>query len=118
MRYPIFSTGLSDSGYLPRGSRLSWRGTVTSDVFPSGNPFSREPNKELTGQIRATSRAMVAALNEIVWAVNPKNDSLNELLGYFGYFAEEFFRGSAIRCRLEPRLDVTRLEKVEPPACP
>lgn len=48
MRFRVINSGLADSGYLPRGSRLSWRGTVTSDVFPSGNPFSREPNKELS----------------------------------------------------------------------
>jgi ligand-binding sensor domain-containing protein/signal transduction histidine kinase len=57
--------------------------------------------ESLTQQIRSTSRAMVAALNEIVWAVNPKNDSLNELVGYLGNFAEAFFRLGPIRCRLE-----------------
>lgn len=60
-----------------------------------------EEVKEMTRQIRVRSREMVSALNEIVWAVNPKNDSLNELIGYFGNFAEEFFRSSDIRCRLD-----------------
>lgn len=64
-------------------------------------PTTSDESKELTRQIRARSRQMVSALNEIVWAVNPKNDSLNELIGYFGNFAEEFFRGSDIRCRLD-----------------
>jgi signal transduction histidine kinase len=57
--------------------------------------------RSLTREIRATSRTMVAALNEIVWAVNPKNDSLNELAGYLGNVAEAFFRSGAIRCRLD-----------------
>ena len=49
----------------------------------------------------STSRGVVTALNEIVWAVNPKHDSLNELAGYLGNFAEEFFRPGPIRCRLD-----------------
>lgn len=57
--------------------------------------------RSLTQQIRGTSRAMVTALNEIVWAVNPKNDSLNELVGYLGNLAEAFFRAGPIRCRLD-----------------
>jgi signal transduction histidine kinase len=57
--------------------------------------------RSLTQQIRGTSRAMVTGLNEIVWAVNPKNDSLNELVGYLGNLAEAFFRSGPIRCRLD-----------------
>jgi signal transduction histidine kinase/ligand-binding sensor domain-containing protein len=57
--------------------------------------------ESLTQQIRSTSRTMVTELNEIVWAVNPKNDSLNELVGYLGNFAEAFFRLGAIRCHLD-----------------
>jgi ligand-binding sensor domain-containing protein/signal transduction histidine kinase len=62
--------------------------------------------RSLTQEIRGTSRAMVAALNEIVWAVNPKNDSLNELVGYLGNFAEAFFRPGSIRCRLDIPSDI------------
>jgi signal transduction histidine kinase/ligand-binding sensor domain-containing protein len=58
-------------------------------------------SRSLTQQIRGTSRNIVTALNEIVWAVNPKNDSLNELVGYLGNFAEAFFRSGPIRCRLD-----------------
>jgi signal transduction histidine kinase len=62
--------------------------------------------RSLTQQIRATTRTMVTALNEIVWAVNPKNDSLNELIGYLGNLAEAFFRSGPIRCRLDIPSDV------------
>jgi signal transduction histidine kinase len=55
--------------------------------------------KELVQQVRTRAREMVVALDEIVWAVNPKNDSLTGLIGYLGYFAEEFFRASNIRFR-------------------
>ncbi len=60
-----------------------------------------EEAQELIGQVRGRAREMVTALDEIVWAVNPKNDSLVELINYLGHFAEEFFRPTGIRCRLD-----------------
>ena len=57
--------------------------------------------KSIIEQVCGRARDMVTALDEIVWAVNPKNDSLVELVNYLNYFAEQFFRPSGIRCRLE-----------------
>jgi signal transduction histidine kinase/ligand-binding sensor domain-containing protein len=57
--------------------------------------------KELIQEVRGRARDMVIALDEIVWAVNPKNDSLAGLVNYLGHFAEEFFRASDIRFRLD-----------------
>lgn len=52
-------------------------------------------------QVTEKSRQMVASLDEIVWAVNPANDSLLSLATYLCQFAEEFFRPTPIRCRLD-----------------
>jgi signal transduction histidine kinase/ligand-binding sensor domain-containing protein len=60
-----------------------------------------DESKSFNQQIRERSRDMVVALDEIVWAVNPRNDSLAELINYLGSFAEEFFRPTSIRCRLD-----------------
>jgi ligand-binding sensor domain-containing protein/signal transduction histidine kinase len=43
-----------------------------------------------TSKITETSRELAQAMDEIVWAVNPKNDSLRHLVGYIFRFAEEF----------------------------
>lgn len=40
-------------------------------------------------------------LDEIVWAVNPRNDSLRSLLEYLTQFAREQFEDTSIRCRFE-----------------
>src|SRR5262249_6902263 len=53
------------------------------------------------GQVTEKSREMVASLDEIVWAVNPANDSLSSLATYFCQSAEEFLRPAQIRCRLD-----------------
>ncbi|HZQ48073.1 MAG TPA: two-component regulator propeller domain-containing protein, partial [Verrucomicrobiae bacterium] len=43
---------------------------------------------------------LVMALDEIVWAVNPRNDSVNSLAGYLCRYAQSFLEPTSIRCRL------------------
>jgi len=56
---------------------------------------------ERIGKISATARQAVKALDEIVWAVNPRNDTLSHLLDYAGQFAVDYLRLAGIRCRLD-----------------
>lgn len=60
-----------------------------------------EGARERMGRISEKSHEMVASLDEIVWAVNPVNDSTPNLANYLCHFAEEFFRPTPIRCRLD-----------------
>lgn len=60
-----------------------------------------EGTRERMGQISEKSHEMVASLDEIVWAVNPVNDSMPHLANYLCHFAGEFFRSTSIRCRLD-----------------
>jgi len=46
------------------------------------------------------SRAVVATLDEIVWAVNPKYDSVASLASYYSMFAQRFLNLAGIACRL------------------
>ena len=58
------------------------------------------------GKISATAREAVRAMDAIVWAVNPRNDSLDHFANYVSQFAEEFFRPTSIRCRLDVPADL------------
>jgi len=46
-------------------------------------------------------RELAQTLDEIVWTVNPKNDSLNKLAAYMAVYAEDYFGTASIRCRLD-----------------
>jgi signal transduction histidine kinase len=46
-------------------------------------------------------RDLVTALDEIVWAVNPRNDSTSSLTSYLARYAQGFLEPTSIRCRLE-----------------
>ncbi len=52
-------------------------------------------------KITGTARQVVKSLDEIVWAVNPRNDTLAHLMDYAGQYALDFLRAPGIRCRLD-----------------
>lgn len=46
------------------------------------------------------SRELLRALDEIVWAVNPANDSLEHLASYLAQYAHDFFQGTPVACEV------------------
>ena len=52
-------------------------------------------------KISDTAREAVQTADSIVWAVNPRNDSLDHLANYLVHFAEDLFRLTPTRCRLD-----------------
>lgn len=52
-------------------------------------------------RISSTARQAVKSLDEIVWAVNPRNDTLAHLIDYTGQFALDYLRVAGVRCRLD-----------------
>jgi signal transduction histidine kinase len=54
-----------------------------------------------TAQISQTARELVQAMDEIVWAVNPRNDRLPMVTGYIFQHAEKFFAGTPVHCRFD-----------------
>jgi signal transduction histidine kinase len=51
-------------------------------------------------QLSGVARAVVTTLDEIVWAVNPRYDSVGELASYYSLFAQRFLNLAGIACRL------------------
>jgi signal transduction histidine kinase len=52
-------------------------------------------------KMSSTAREAVKSLDEIVWAVNPRNDTLANLIDYTGQFATDYLRDAGIRCLLD-----------------
>lgn len=48
----------------------------------------------------STARELVSSLDEIVWAVDPENDSVDDLANYICRYAAEFFQNSPVTCRV------------------
>jgi signal transduction histidine kinase/ligand-binding sensor domain-containing protein len=52
-------------------------------------------------QICETARETTRALDEIVWAINPANDTLEGVANYCIKYAQEFFALAGVRCRVD-----------------
>jgi ligand-binding sensor domain-containing protein/signal transduction histidine kinase len=74
-------------------TRISFQGAIA--IRSLSNPALA---KEEIGKITHTARALVSSLDEIVWAVDPENDSLENLAGYIVRYAGDFFQNSPINC--------------------
>jgi signal transduction histidine kinase/ligand-binding sensor domain-containing protein len=57
--------------------------------------------KDRVRQVSTAVRAVGEALDEIVWAVNPRNDTLPDLIDFLSQFAVEFLHTAGIRCRVD-----------------
>jgi signal transduction histidine kinase len=51
--------------------------------------------------ISDASREVLHSLDEIVWAVNPQNDTLEHMASYIAHYAEEYFQMTGIECELD-----------------
>ena len=60
----------------------------------------QEPVASKLGSIAHTSRDLLQSLDEIVWAVNPHNDTLENLAAYLGHYATEYLQNTAVECEL------------------
>lgn len=56
--------------------------------------------RDLT-QISEVARGTASAMDAIVWAVNPRNDSLDHFANYIGQFTKDFFHPTSVRTRLD-----------------
>jgi signal transduction histidine kinase len=58
--------------------------------------------------ITTRSREMVTSLDEMVWSLNSKHDSLIALSQYFCEYAQQFLQLAPIRCRMEVSEDLPK----------
>jgi signal transduction histidine kinase len=72
----------------------------------------REPPEEILSHLNRigdVARGMTRTMDEIVWAVDPKHDTLSGLMDYATAFAEEFLQLASIRCRVDLPSEIPRL---------
>jgi ligand-binding sensor domain-containing protein/signal transduction histidine kinase len=81
-------------------------GAGLTEIMLLGEVANREgaPAAETQHQlaiITDKARRLAAAMDEVVWTVNPKNDLLPNLASYMCDYAREFFRAASARCRID-----------------
>ena len=56
--------------------------------------------------IAQTSRELLQTMDEIVWVVNPRNDTLENLVAYLGHYAVEYFQNTKIELEIRLPQDI------------
>jgi signal transduction histidine kinase/ligand-binding sensor domain-containing protein len=64
-----------------------------------GDPEEFLPDR--VAQITGITCELIGAMDEIVWAVNPSNDTLDSLISYLCDYADEYLRAANIRLRID-----------------
>ena len=81
------------------GSRLA-KLSFMSELARSSVEKPEEASRRIDA-IATTSRSVLETLDEIVWAVNPQNDTLEHLAAYIGEYARQFFQMTSIECKVQ-----------------
>ena len=83
---------------------------LTEIILLSDNLHDELPpvpgSEKMVNEISTRARALTRAMDEVVWAVNPRNDTLEGLLTYFNKFAQEYLTRANIRCRMDVPLEL------------
>lgn len=80
------------------GSKLTQIGLL---AWLSEESSQSEKAGERLRLIGEKSRLMVSALDEVVWMMNPKSETLSSFAAYIAGYAEEFLSKTDIACRVE-----------------
>lgn len=81
------------------GARLTKVAMITESAereTPDSGPL-----KSHIQTIARTTGEIIQAMDEIVWTINPKNDTLDHLANYIFQYAQEYFQDTGVRCRLD-----------------
>ena len=78
-------------------ARLSMLGELLVDA-PEVHPSLRQRAQAMTRGVRQAA----GDLENIIWAVNPKNDTLDQLAYRIYQYVEEFFADTPVHCRFAP----------------
>ncbi|HXI73198.1 MAG TPA: two-component regulator propeller domain-containing protein [Verrucomicrobiae bacterium] len=78
------------------GAKLTRLSLLTE--MAGGNPEMPASARGEVKEISDTARETIRSFEEIVWAVNPRNDTLADLVHYLCRYAEDYFDGSPVQC--------------------
>ncbi|HYG21358.1 MAG TPA: two-component regulator propeller domain-containing protein [Verrucomicrobiae bacterium] len=73
---------------------------VLSELVKSDQARAKEVEAHAT-MIGNTARKAVRGLGTIIWAANPRNDTLDSLVQYISQYSYDFFQGSPVLCHLD-----------------
>jgi signal transduction histidine kinase len=74
--------------------------TLLGELVLRDTPREGEMRHRLN-ELCAKSRALLRSMDEIVWTVNPRRDTVKDFAAFISEYAQEFLASASIRCRQE-----------------
>src|SRR4051812_13156500 len=89
------------------GSRMTQL-VLHGEVAQSELPADSETRSQLLG-ICEEARSLLSSIDEILWAVNPRRDTLRDFASYVCGYAQEYFKRTSIQCLfdVDPEMSAT-----------
>lgn len=84
-----------------RLTKLVLFGELAQSDLPTGSPV-----RTRCQQICTEGRSLLNAVDEVIWTVNSRRDTLRDFETYVCNYAESFLRTTEIRCRIEADADL------------
>jgi ligand-binding sensor domain-containing protein len=81
------------------GAKLTKIGKLTE--FLDRESAVAAPHQPALRAVADTTRNLVRIMDEIVWAVNPRNDTLDQVVNYLVHYTEEFLGHAGVNCELK-----------------
>jgi signal transduction histidine kinase len=78
---------------------------MLTTLVKSSKTSADEKNRYLD-DLSVTAERMVTSLDEIVWAVNPRNDTVASLASYFASYSQRILELASVACGLEVAEDL------------
>jgi ligand-binding sensor domain-containing protein/signal transduction histidine kinase len=79
------------------GSKLTKISFLSEHIQMAG---AAQPFADKIQSIAHTARELLKTMDEIVWVVNPRNDTLENLVAYLNHYAVEYFQNTSIECEM------------------
>lgn len=88
-----------------RLTELALEGEVIQTELPAGSPVGSKLEA-----LCEKARAVSGAMDEVVWVVNSRRDTLHDFSTYACKYAQRFLEASSIRCRLDVDADLPQVQ--------
>jgi len=92
-------TRISQDMHDEVGARLTEIG-ILSELAKKDIEDPRQAELQIQ-KISQTSREVIANIGEIIWAINAKNDSLDDLVAYMREYTSKYLGATAIKCTFD-----------------
>jgi ligand-binding sensor domain-containing protein/signal transduction histidine kinase len=81
---------------------------LTSEIVEDPS-VPAEETRQLAREISTRARELVTGMDEIVWAINPRNDTVKSAAAYFSQYAQRLLKSAGVSCRLDIEPDLPEL---------